>query len=200
MPRSGNRARGVSLAEALVGIALVGMALALAVPATAALRSARAGAGAREVALTLQATRWRSVSEGVAHGLLFERDADGWSWTLVRDGNGNGLRTAEVGAGIDRRVGRRQRLRDRVEGVRLGLPDGPPPPRIPPSSGVLDRPEDPVRFGNTDLVGFSPLGRSSSGTVYLTDNREALFGVVLFGPTGRVRVWRFDLHRRTWTL
>jgi len=57
-----------------------------------------------------------------------------------------------------------------------------------------------VRFGRSDLVSFSPFGSSSSGTLYVTDGRRGLFAVVLFGPTARLRVWRFRPEERRWTL
>jgi hypothetical protein len=60
--------------------------------------------------------------------------------------------------------------------------------------------DDPVRFGRSDLVSFTPVGSASSGTLYVTDRRHALFAVVLFGPTARLRVWRFVPAERRWTL
>jgi hypothetical protein len=117
------------------------------------------------------------------------------------DGNGNGLRTAEVGGGVDPVVAGPQRLEAELSGARLGFPDAGPFPKIPPGVGSITDTVDPVQFGNTDLVSFGPLGSSSSGTIYVTDGRHVLFGVVLYGRSGRVRVWRLD--RRTgggWTL
>jgi hypothetical protein len=60
--------------------------------------------------------------------------------------------------------------------------------------------DDPIRFGRGDLVAFSPLGSSSSGTIYLTDGRSELWAVVLYGATARVRVWRFDRTAGRWRL
>ena len=87
---------------------------------------------------------------------------------------------------------------DRVATIRLGFPPGGPFPRIPPNRGVIENLDDPVQFGRSDVVSFSRLGRSSSGTVYLADGRESLFGVVLVGPSSRVRVWRFDARAGRW--
>lgn len=191
---------GVSVAEALALLAILGLMLAATIPAVAGLRAARGRAAAREMALTLQAMRWKSVASGVGHGLFFERDGEGWYWREVQDGNGNGLRTAELRNGTDRVLNGPFRIGHRVEGVRFGFPEGAPPPGIPPRPGVIGNLSDPVQFGNSNLIGFSPLGRSSSGTLYLTDDREELYGVVLFGPTARVRVWRMELRTRRWRL
>jgi len=192
---------GYSLPDLLAALTIVGLAMSAAVPAFGvATANARTSAGARRLALTFQAMRWRATGTGSAHGLLFERDADGWRWTVVRDGNGNGLRTAEIRSGTDFVVEGPRRLEDEVRGATLGFPPGGPFPRIPPARGVLEDADDPVRFGAGDLVSFGPLGTSSSGTVYVTDSRTTLFAVVLYGTTVRVRVWKLDPGRGQWTL
>ena len=68
-------------------------------------------------------------------------------------------------------------------------------PRIPPAAGWLD-PDDPVQFGVSDLVAFGAVGGPSCGTIYLTDGADA-WGVVLFGPSCRVRLWHWD-RRNGW--
>jgi hypothetical protein len=190
--------RGMTLVEALVALGVVAAAVLAAAPAVARLRdSGRAAAGARLIAGTFGQMRWRSVAQRRAHGVLFERDARGWGWRLAADGNGNGMRTAEVRSGVDRVIAGPVRLEEAVSGVSVGFPPGGPFPAIPPDRGVLD-PADPVQFGRSDLVGFGGLGTGSSGTVYLTDGRSGLYAVVLFGPTCRVRLWRFDPWTRRW--
>ncbi|HKQ60889.1 MAG TPA: hypothetical protein VJS92_06340 [Candidatus Polarisedimenticolaceae bacterium] len=192
--------RGASLLELLAVLALAGMAAAVAVPALAHLRSAgRVAAGARLLAIELHAARWKSVTRRVHHGLFFERDGRGWRWREVRDGNGNGVRTAEVRSGVDPTLGGPYRLEQRIEGVRLGFPAVSALPAIPPGTGRLANLTDPIQFGSSDVVSFSPAGASSSGTLYLTDG-QTLYAVVLFGPTTRVRVWRYDAAGRRWKL
>ena len=119
---------------------------------------------------------------------------------MVEDGNGNGLRTAEVRRGVDPTVSGPHHLQDQVEDVRLGFPPGGPFPRIPPRTGNIVDTDDPVQFGRSDIVAFSPLGRSSSGTLYVTDGRRGLFAIVLFGPATRARVWRYDSVGGKWSL
>lgn len=193
--------RGLSLIELLTGLTLTGLALAAVVPAFAELGAAgRVAAGAREMAMTFHALRWKAAARHRSHGLLFERQGESWVWREVADGNGNGLRTAEVRAGTDPTLAGPFRMEARVRGVRLGLLPGEGIPRIPPRGGVLDDADDPVRFGRSDLVSFSPLGSASSGTLFLTDGKNELYGVVLFGPTSRVRVWRYDRRVGEWKL
>jgi hypothetical protein len=101
---------------------------------------------------------------------------------------------------VDRTLSGPHRLEDLVEKVRLGFPPGGPFPRIPPEVGTIGDTSDPVQFGVSDLVAFSALGRSSSGTLYVTDGGSQLYAVVLFGPATRARVWRYEPRSRRWIL
>jgi hypothetical protein len=198
MPQA--RSSGLALLELLVVLVVAGLALAIALPALATGGAeARTAAGTRELASVLHALRWKSVAQGVACGLAFRRDDRGWYWLEVEDGNGNGLRTAEVADGTDHVRSAVQRLEQRVEHVTLGFPEGPPVPSIPPSRGWITSLADPVRFGTSDIVSFTPLGSASTGTLYVTD-RHNLYAIVLFGPTARLRVWRYDEVQRRWRL
>jgi prepilin-type N-terminal cleavage/methylation domain-containing protein len=193
--------KGYTLAELLTVLAIVAMAVAVALPAAAMLRDGgRAAAGARTMATILSAQRWKSVAGNRVRGLQFRKLGSGWSWREVGDGNGNGLRTAEITRGIDPVLAPDDALERRVQDVRLGFPPGGPYPEAPPGTAMLSAGDDPVRFGRSDLVSFSPLGRASSGTLYVTDGRRELFAVVVYGPTSRLRVWRFRPKERRWTL
>ena len=186
---------GWSLVEALVALTVAGLLLAWTAPIAArVVADARTSAAAREFAVLFYALRWRSVSENRHVGLYFERSGAAWQWWQVGDGNGNGLRTAEVRNGVDPKRSGPHRL---GTGVRFGFPAGGPIPRIPPRRGLLSG-SDPVRFGRSDLISFGPRGRSSSGTLYLTDGRQRLYGVLLYGAATRIRVWRWDREERRW--
>lgn len=193
--------RGMTLGELLVVVGILAVMLAVGLPAAAELRDAgRAAAAARQLAMTFASERWRAVATSRSCGLLFESGPDGWSWLEVEDGNGNGLRTAEVRSGVDPVRSPRRRIQTIVSGTTLGWPPGGPFPEAPPGTGLLSDGDDPVRFGRSDLVSFSPNGRASSGTLYVTDGRSRLYAVVLFGPGARVRVWRWDRGAGRWML
>ncbi len=193
--------QGLSVVETMVILALIAMSLTVSVPALSMLRQrGRTAAGARVLASELHRMRWMSVAHRRGMGLWFERGPQGWQWHVVEDGNGNGLRTAEIRSGVDRKRSGPHRLETRVEGVSLGFPPGAAIPQIPPRRGTIPSGADPVRFGRSDIVAFSPLGRSSSGTLYVTDGADGLFAVVLFGPGTRVRVWRYDRGSESWSL
>jgi hypothetical protein len=190
---------GLSLIEALATLALAGVLAMTTLPHLGRMRaSALAAAGARHLAVTFHALRWNSVAQGVAHGLWFLEQGGGWVWYVVRDGNGNGLRMAEIVSGTDATKSGPHRLEDVVSRVTLGFPAGGPFPEIPPGSGSLDT-GDPIQIGNTSILAFGPGGTSSSGTLYLTGGHEQLYAVVLYGKTAKIRVWRFIARTGRWT-
>jgi len=193
--------KGYTLAELLAVLAIVAMAVAVTLPAAAMLRDGgRAAAGARTMATILSAQRFKSVAGHRVRGLQFRKIGSTWSWREVADGNGNGLRTAEIARGVDPVLAADDSLEHLVQDVRLGLPPGGTFPEAPPGTDVLQPGDDPVRFGRSDLVSFSPVGSASGGTLYVTDGRAGLFAVVLYGPTARLRVWRYIPRERRWTL
>ena len=123
--------RGLSLLESLVVLALLATGVLVVVPTAAEVgRRDRVTAAAREIATAFHALRWKSVSEGRNRGLYFEQRAEEWVWTEVADGNGNGLRTAEVRDGTDPAVAAERRPVVHDAGVFLGFPPGKRIPRI----------------------------------------------------------------------
>ncbi len=192
--------KGTTLAELVAVLAIVAIAVAVALPAAAMLRDAgRAAAGARTMATILSAQRWKSVTGHRVRGLQFRKIGSSWSWREVADGNGNGLRTLEITRGVDPVLSQDQTLERQVPHVTLGFPPGGSFPEAPPGTQTLRAGDDPVRFGISDLVSFGPVGSASSGTLYVTDGQRGLFAVVLFGPTARLRVWRWLPEERRWT-
>jgi hypothetical protein len=91
-------------------------------------------------------------------------------------------------------------LEHRIQGVTFGFPTIGAIPKIPPRRGAITNMSDPIQFGRSNLIGFSPDGSSSSGTIYVTNGRDELYAVVLFGPTTRIRVWRYERRSGLWRL
>jgi prepilin-type N-terminal cleavage/methylation domain-containing protein len=193
--------KGYTLAELLAVLAILAIAVAVTLPAAAEIRDAgRAAAGARRMATLFSAERWKGVAGGRSIGFQFRSTPSGWTWREVADGNGNGLRTAEITRGVDPVLTEETSLERSVSHVTLGFPPGGPFPEAPPGTGVVRAGDDPVRFGRSTIVSFSPVGSSTSGTLYVTDGQSGLYAVVLFGPTVRLRVWRWDRGEHRWTL
>ena len=178
---------------------LFGLLTAAATPAlTSALSRCRAAAAANEMAMEMARLRALAVTERQIVGMRVVRLADGYAWRICRDGDGDGLSGRDIDAGIDS-CGEPRSLRERYEGIDFRLPAR-AIPEVPPGQGALEPSGDAVRFGRSGIVSFTPLGTSSSGSLYVGDGRDGLFAVVLYGRTGRIRTWRFDTQGFRWVM
>lgn len=118
-------------------------------------------------------------------------------YAFYADGDGDGVRSADIEAGRDTLIGAPRDLGSRYEGIDFGVLDV-SIPEVPPGASSLPPGSDPIRFGRSDIITFTPRGTSSSGTLYVSDGRSTVTAVVLYGATGRLRIWRFDRDRWTW--
>jgi len=194
--RRGAGGEGFSLPEILLALAVIGLALTAAAPALAqALARARVGAAAREMAGEMARLRARAIASGRRVGLRFVRAEGRYGWTVYEDGDGDGVHADDIARGRDGRIDGPRDLASRYEGVDFGLLDL-ALPDVPPGTGVLAPGSDPIRFGRSGIVTFTPLGTSSSGTLFVSDGRRMVVAVVVYGSTGRIRVWRFE--RASW--
>ena len=188
----------MTLPEVLAAVAVIGIAAAVgAGPLREGFDRARLASAAGELGRRMVAARWQAVAGGRSVGLRFEPEGEGWMVATYIDGDGDGIRAADIAAGRDRPAGAPFRPADGRGGVRFGIPAG-RYPRVPPSRGLLAGGQDPIRFGRSDIVSFSPLGDATAGTAYLTDDSGRMAAVVVFGATARVRVLRYDARTGAW--
>jgi len=193
---SGDGTSGWSLVELLivVGVSLVAAGFAAAALAPMA-AGARAEGAARYLAALLQRERLEAVRTGRVTGLRFRDDAiHGATFETVEDGNSNGLRIAELDAGVDRTRGAVTRASDGFAGVRFAIVDAAPGIDGGPS---LVAGGDPIRIGGA-LLAFAPDGGATSGTLYLASADRRQFAVRILGATGRVRVYELDRATSQW--
>ena len=80
----------------------------------------------------------------------------------------------------------------------FGFPSGPAPRDPGDPTHRLDRLEDPIRFNDSDIASYGPLGTSTPGSLYVTDGRGELFVVRVLGMTGKVRMMRWDARSDAW--
>ncbi|REJ99619.1 MAG: hypothetical protein DWQ36_25180 [Acidobacteria bacterium] len=189
---------GYTLIEVVLGAALVATILTLVVPPlwrwSARLRLELV---CSEVVTGLRQAQFHAFTHSQFVGLKYWTQSQPVRWGVYRDGDGDGVLTADIRRGHDPPVrlhGAQGRLGASVWfGFPLGLR-----PRDPGDPGrYLDRLHDPIRFGRSDLVVFNHLGTSSPGTLYLTNGWD-LAAVRVTNRSGRVRILHYDRHREVW--
>lgn len=191
---------GYTLIEALAVVAILGISLLLTVPPL--LRSSarlRVETSAFEVIGALRLARSEAVLRACYVGVRFWTDAQGRvTFSLHADGDGDGVLNADISRGIDPPLGRPRPLTDFASDVHFGIPAGATPRDPADPRRRLPRLEDPIRFNNSDIASFGPLGQATAGSLYLTDGRGELVAVRLYGRSGKLRMERWDAGADRW--
>ena len=154
---------------------------------------------AGELVGVLRLARSYAVRHSTKVGVKF-RPGDGSrvTYTLYRDGDGDGVLTADIDNGADPAVGLPRELAHFGSFARFGFPPGSAPRDPGNRSRRLDRLDDPIRFNRSDIASFNQLGGSTPGSLYLTDGRYLLSVVRVYGRTGKVKVMRYDPEEEEW--
>jgi type II secretory pathway pseudopilin PulG len=187
---------GASLLELLLVLALIGIFLiALSADLSGSVRKKDFELFARELTLMMERSRWKALNERRYSGIVFSFRNGSYQAALHADGNNNGIRTAEVNSGIDPLIEPPLRLTRSSDDIHAGILNS-TIPQIPPRIGFIPQPNDPIKFGRSDIVSFSPMGDSSSGTLYLACvSQKQMYGIVVYGATARMSVWRFSNYQ-----
>jgi hypothetical protein len=186
---------GYSLLDLLFVVCVVATMSGVSVPPlVAALDDYRIAGAARYISTRIQRTRMEAVSRSANVALQFVQTGSGYSYGVYVDGNGDGVRTADINKGIDRRLGALEHLSDNFSGVDFGVLPGLPPVE----AGTLAPGSDPIKLGAGNLLSYAATGTSSSGSVYICGRSKAQYVIRVLGDTGRTRVLRFDARARQW--
>jgi hypothetical protein len=187
--------RGYSFLELLFAVSLCATLGGIAVPPLlTALNHHRTAGAARYLGIRVQRARMEAISRSSNVALHFVQSAAGYSYATYVDGNGDGVRSADIASGVDPRVSAIERLADNFAGVQLGvLPNLPSvdPGGAPPAG-------DPIKLGTSNLLSYSPSGTSSSGSLYVRGPGQIQYVIRILGDTGRTRLLRFDPRLRQW--
>jgi hypothetical protein len=185
--------RGVSMLEVLLALATAMTAGALAFAlAASAIDEMRTAMAARYVAGRIGSARIDAVRRATSVALRFEAVDDDYMYAPYGDGNGNGVRTTEIRAGVDRPLGGFEKLGDKFPGVEFELMPG-----VPDADGETGTGAEGVRIGSARLLTMSADGTATSGTLYIR-GRRAQYAVRILGVTGRTRVLEYSAGDRTW--
>ena len=94
--------------------------------------------------------------------LRFVQTADGYAYGVYVDGNGNGVRTADIQRGIDQQLMPLERLPGLFSGVDFGVLPGVPAV----DSGSPPPGTDPIKLGSSNILTFTSIGTSSSRAAF----------------------------------
>ena len=189
----GGSSAGASALELTLATAIVCQSAAMSAPVLAGAADAgRAREAAQYLATACRAARMEAVAKSAASSLVFDLTSARWRFRRCLDGNGNGMRRAEITSGRDTCQVSLE-VSEQFAGVRIGVVGGLPDPDGGPGT------TDPVRFGSSDIATFTPIGTATSGTVYVRSDAGAQYAIRVAGTTGRVRILRFDASSRSWS-
>ena len=185
---------GFTLLEIIFVVGLVSATAAAVVPSWGtAIDNYRTIGAVRYVASRLQRARMDAVTRGFNAALRFTATGAAYSFSVYADGNGDGVRSADIDAGIDRRLLGPERLGEQFSGVEFGTLPG-----LPGVEGSTAPGGDPIRIGSAHMASFTPIGTSTSGSLYILGPHRAQFVVRLYGETGKTRILRFNTRANRW--
>ena len=189
-------ARGYTLIDTIVAAAICSTISAAALPLIGgSLDRERTIIGARVLANQLQRARFEALKRARGVALRLALEGERTSLQLFMDGDGDGVRQADIDADVDTPLTPLEFLDQHSRGVSLRINQ-----EIVDAggTGVLNAGDDPLRIGNTPLLAFSPFGSATSGTLYVAGHRGPQLAIRVFGATGRVRLMTFDSQARQW--
>jgi type II secretory pathway pseudopilin PulG len=184
-----------SVVELLVCLALVLLAGAVATPGLLAARDSVRADGATDYLMgVLHGARIEALKRRAHVAVRFEVDGADIVMATYADGNGNGVRAADITSGLDPLLRPRERLSQHFANVAFGFADG-----VPDVDGVaVGADPDPIRVGKSRMLSFSPVGTSSTGTVYLRARGARQSAVRVLGATGRIRSLSYEHGAGQW--
>lgn len=179
-------AAGYSLVEALFASSLICILAGISISSVvASVDRSRGSAAARYLATRAALARARAVGRSATVALYFEQDARGFRFSMVEDGNGDGVRAADIAQQIDRVIEAPVHLSDLFPGTAIGVA-----PAIPAAN--------PIALGGTMILSFTPSGTATSGSVYVVGRDLTQWAVRVLGITARARVLRYERATGVW--
>ncbi len=190
---------GNILIEIIVCLAIAAIIISASLPHMSRMAAkGKVRSATRCITALYRQARWEAVAKGRSVGIEFRRENEIYVFRKYEDGNGNGIRRADIASGVDILSEGPQQLKNRFGNIDFSILQGQPIRKIPPGSGSIESIDDPIKLGISNIASFSPRGDSSSGTVYISDGKQTMMAVVLFGPTVRIRVWEYVFEENKW--
>jgi len=185
--------QGASLIELVVVFGLLVILGAMATPvASAAIEAERVRQAAGFMAARFQLARQQAVSRSASVGVVFDTAGERMTFQVCVDGNGNGIRRAEISAQDSCTEGPYD-VSVMFPGVRIAVDPATRGPDGEPGS------PDAIRFGRGDIVSFSASGSCTAGSLFLRSRSGLQYVVRVAGVTARMRILRYEAATRTWS-
>lgn len=177
---------GFTFVEVMVVLAILSVLFIVSVSAIAAIKEKCI---VKSLVRTFQAltfeARGRSITEGTNFGIVFKEKEDKVFAILYKDGDFDGITTQDIIKGIDKAVSQPQLLTK--ECARIAIPEG---VKKDPLNNNFNG-EDPIRFGNGDILTFSPKATATPGTLYISEGfGDDGWAIRVAGIDGRIRIYR----------
>jgi type II secretory pathway pseudopilin PulG len=185
---------GYSFVELTLVSGLIATLSGVAVPQVlSAIDEYRTAAAVRYLTTRLARARLEAVVRSAEVAMRFTSDANGGSYAVYVDGNGDGVRTHDIDQGTDWSIAPPEHLHNNFSGVSFSVPAG-----LPPVESGAATDGDPLKLGASNMLSFSCLGTSSSGSVYIRGRGGAQYVVRAYGQTGKVRALKYDRRNHQW--
>jgi hypothetical protein len=139
-------------------------------------------AAARYLGGRMVMARTYAVTRSANVALRFTPTDSDATFQMFVDGNGNGVRTADITGGVDRPLDQAVTLSDLFSGVMIAAADG----------------ADPIQIGSANLMSFTPLGTATPGTIFVRGREGLQLQLRVVGATGRTRLLRYDEESGDW--
>jgi len=189
--------RGNSLPELLVVLLILGIVFTLSLPALSDLLAEEGlQTAAREVSAILTAARARAVFQGAEVGVKWISSGGDLVLSVYQDGNGNGVTTADIRKGVDRLVAGPYWLHGKYPGISFSFVPG--FNDLDPGGAPIGNLADPLRFGRSDICSFSPLGKASPGSVYLSNRKRRQAAVRVTPANAKIQIFTWHGKSMKW--
>ncbi len=192
--------KGFSIVETMVCFAVILSIAAMGLPSIFEWGNGlRVELAAGEMTGVLHRARIFSAQHNTKVAVKFRTEPSGVvTHALYRDGDGDGVRSADIAAGVDPEIRPPRRLAHLGRRIRFGFPPGVPPRDPGNPRRRLNRLDDPIRFNRSDLASFNPRGTATPGTIYLTDGRRNLSAVRVNNRSGKISVLHYVVETEIW--
>lgn len=198
MKRPSRRTAGYALVELLAVLLILGFLFAVGLPALAQI-SAQISlkTACVDLASMLNQVRAQAAFDGKDVGVKWQLTEDDLIYTVYADGNGNGILSDDIRRGIDPRVAGPVSLKKRYPGITFSFFPG--FKGADPGGAPIGDLSDPIRFGRSDICTFSPMGRATPGSLYMSNGRDRQAVIRVSPMSAALQVYDWVPGARKWT-